>query len=225
MEQSYFITGTDTNVGKTWVTVTLMQYFKSQGKTVIGFKPAASGCQLMNGRWVNEDALLLQKHGSVKLDYDTINPYAYELPVSPHIAGRHNPVNLDVIVAKIAVVKNAAEVILVEGAGGWYSPINDRQQNSHLAKALALPVIMVVGIKVGCINHALLTYHAIRNDTVQQCVGWIAVFTEPDVLMPEHIITSLSDRLDVPMLGILPFFPSADFDVLAKNIIGLKKID
>lgn len=224
MEQGYFIAGTDTNVGKTWVTVTLMQYFKSQGETVIGFKPVASGCQMINGKWVNEDALLLQKHASFKLDYDTINPYAFELPVSPHIAGKHNPVNLDVIVCKIDVVKNAAKVILVEGAGGWYSPINDQQQNSHLAQALAFPVIMVVGIKLGCINHALLTYHAILKDGMQ-CLGWIAVCTEPNVLMPKHIISSLSNMLDAPLLGILPYFPSADFDLLATNIIGLRKID
>jgi dethiobiotin synthetase len=224
MEKGYFITGTDTNVGKTWATVTLMEYFKSQGETVIGFKPVASGCQFMNGRWVNEDALLLQKHASFKLDYDTINPYAFELPVSPHIAGKHNPVNLDVVAEKIAVVKNAAKVILVEGAGGWYSPINDKEQNSHLAQILGLPVIMVVGIKLGCINHALLTYHALLEDGIH-CLGWIAVCTERNILMTEQIITSVSDRLDVPLLGILPYFPSADFNLLAKNITSLKKFD
>ena len=112
-------------------------------------------CQ--DGQLKNEDALLIQENASVKIDYDLINPYAYELPVSPHIAGINNPVNLATIVEKFNVLKELAEIVLVEGAGGWYAPLNDCEDNSDLAKSLALPVIIVVAIRLGCINHAKLT--------------------------------------------------------------------
>ena len=171
MERGYFITGTDTHVGKTWATVALMRYFQGKGKSVIGMKPVASGCTMQNGILVNDDALLLQKYATVQLDYQSINPYAYALPVSPHIAGKDNPVELALIVDGFNAIKTQAQIILVEGAGGWYSPLNQSQDNSDLAAALNLPVILVVSIKLGCINHAKLTYQAILNGPVS--CGWL----------------------------------------------------
>ena len=141
-------------------------------------KPVASGCTLKNGKPVNDDALLIQANASVELDYDLVNPYAYPLPVSPHLAGGDNPVSLDRIMAKFHELKPQADVILVEGAGGWYSPINDHQNVSDLAKTLALPVILVVAIRLGCINHAVLTAKAI-NRSALPCAGWIAVCSDP----------------------------------------------
>ncbi len=126
MEQGYFITGTDTNAGKTWATIALMRYFKQQGKSVAGMKPVASGCFMQDGQLKNEDALLIQENASLKIDYDLINPYAYELPVSPHIAGINNPVKLANIVERFNALKELAEIVLVEGAGGWYAPLNDQ---------------------------------------------------------------------------------------------------
>ena len=114
----------------------------------------------------NEDALLIQENASLKIDYDLINPYAYELPVSPHIAGINNPVNLPKIVERFNTLKELAEIVLVEGAGGWYAPLNDYEDNSDLAKALALPVILVVAIRLGCINHAKLTWQAIQHSGI-----------------------------------------------------------
>ena len=157
MQQGYFITGTDTNVGKTWATIALMRYFKNQGKSVAGMKPVASGCFMQNGQLKNEDALLIQQNASLPIDYDLINPYAYEMPVSPHIAGINNPAQLDVLTAKFDILQTLADIVVVEGAGGWYSPINQQQANSDLAKALMLPVIMVVAVRLGCINQARLT--------------------------------------------------------------------
>lgn len=217
MEQGYFVTGTGTNAGKTWATVALMRYFKGKGKSVIGLKPVASGCIAnKDGRLVNADALLLQENATVRLDYRSVNPYAFALPVSPHIAGKDNPVELDVIVDGFNAIKEQAQVILVEGAGGWYSPLNENQDNSDLAVALALPVLMVVAVKLGCINHAKLTYQAIKSDRVT-CAGWIAVCADATAMYPEEIVSTIKKMLDVPLLGVLPYMDGPDFDVLARN--------
>jgi dethiobiotin synthetase len=216
MEQGYFITGTDTNVGKTWATVALMRYFQGKGKSVFGMKPVASGCAVQDGMLVNADALLLQENATVKLDYHLINPYAFALPVSPHIAGKNNPVELNVIVKSFNSIKEQAQVVLVEGAGGWYSPLNGKQYNSDLAVALALPVLLVVAIKLGGINHAKLSYQAIISNGVS-CAGWIAVCTDANAMYPEEIVLTIKNMLDVPLLGVLPFMDIPDFDALATN--------
>jgi len=224
MEKGYFITGTDTNAGKTWATIALMRYFKQQGKSVAGMKPVASGCsfpcaawECRDGRLKNEDALLIQENASLQIDYDLINPYAYELPVSPHIAGTNNPVKLTTIVERFNVLKELAEIVLVEGAGGWYAPLNDHEDISDLAKSLALPVIIVVAIRLGCINHAKLTWHAIQHSGIP-CAGWIAVCEDPDMLKPDENIRTIKTALNVPLLGVLPYMASADFDLLAGKL-------
>jgi len=217
MEQGYFITGTDTNAGKTWATIALMRYFKQQGKTVVGMKPVAAGCVIQNGQLKNEDALLIQENASFKIDYDLINPYAYQLPVSPHIAGISNPVKLATIAGHFTILKELAEVVLVEGAGGWYAPLNDREDISDLAKALALPVILVVAIKLGCINHAKLTWQAIQRSGIP-CAGWIAVCVELDMLNRDENIQTIKTALNEPLLGVLPYLESADFDLLAGQL-------
>jgi dethiobiotin synthetase len=218
MEKAYFITGTDTEVGKTYATLALMQYVKRQGKTVLGMKPVAAGCELHDGKLKNEDALLLQKYASMQIDYDKINPYAYLQPVSPHIAGIDNPVNLDRIGEALRTLQGLADIVLVEGAGGWYAPINDKQAISDLAQALALPVIMVVAIRLGCINHARLTYEAIRASGLP-CAGWIANCTDPDMLSGKENIATITTIVDAPLLGVLPYQEQADFDFLARQIM------
>jgi dethiobiotin synthetase len=217
MEKGYFITGTDTNAGKTWAIIALMRYFKQQGKSVAGMKPVASGCFIQDGQLKNEDALLIEENASLKIDYDLINPYAYELPVSPHIAGINNPVKLATIVARFNTLKELADIVLVEGAGGWYTPINDCEDISDLAKSLALPVIIVVAIRLGCINHAKLTWQAIQHSGIP-CAGWIAVCVDPDMLKPDENIHSIKSALNVPLLGVLPYLSSADFDLLAGKL-------
>jgi dethiobiotin synthetase len=213
MEQGYFITGTDTNVGKTWASVALMRYFQDQGKSVIGLKPVASGCFVKDSKLYNDDALLLQANASIKLDYDLVNPYAFEPPVSPHIAGKEQPVNFRVVKSIFEQVKEQAQVVIMEGAGGWHSPLNDDQDNSDLAKELNLPVIMVVAIKLGCINHAKLTYDAITKSGLS-CVGWIAVYIDCSQQCPEMMVESIKERLSVPLLGELPYLEVADFNKL-----------
>ena len=217
MEKAYFITGTDTNVGKTWATIALMRYFKSRGKSVLGMKPVASGCLMRDGQLKNADALLIQENTSFQIDYDLINPYAYELAVSPHIAGVKNPVNLDRLAAQFERLKTLADIVVVEGAGGWYTPLNERETISDLAKVLALPVIMVVAIKLGCINHARLTYQAIAQSGVN-CAGWIAVCTDPVLLSREEIIFTIKTALDTPLLGVLPYREVADFNFFSEQL-------
>ena len=217
MEKGYFITGTDTNAGKTWATIALMRYFKQQGKSVVGMKPVASGCFIQDGQLKNEDALLIQENATLKIDYGLINPYAYELPVSPHIAGTNNPVNLLKIIERFNTLKALAEIVLVEGAGGWYAPLNDREDISDLAKALALPVILVVAIRLGCINHAKLTWQAIQHSGIP-CAGWIAMCLDPEMLNRDENIHTIKAAFKVPLLGVLPYLASADFDLLAGKL-------
>ena len=217
MTQGYFITGTDTDAGKTYATLALMHYFKRQGKTVLGMKPVASGCRLHAGELKNADALLIQEHASIAVDYQLINPYAYELPVSPHIAGIHNPVKLSVIVERFNSLKALAEVVIVEGAGGWYTPLNAQDDISALANALALPVILVVGLRLGCINHAKLSYQAIQLSGIA-CAGWIAVCVDPDLLNRDENIQTITAALPVTLLGILPYQQTLDFELLADQL-------
>jgi dethiobiotin synthetase len=217
MKQGYFITGTDTNAGKTWATIALMRYFKQEGKSVVGMKPVASGCFMQDGQLKNDDALLIQENTSLKIAYDLINPYAYELPISPHIAGVNNPVKLAKIVEKFNALKEVADIVLVEGAGGWYAPLNDCEDISDLAKSLALPIILVVAIRLGCINHAKLTWQSIQHSGIQ-CAGWIAVCVDPDMLNRDENIYTIKTALNVPLLGVLPYLSIADFDLLAGRL-------
>lgn len=218
MEQGFFITGTDTGVGKTWATITLMRYFQTQGKTVVGMKPVASGCEIIDGKLRNEDALLLQKHASVKLDYALINPFAYLKPVSPHLAGEECPVDLDKIIATFEELKQTAQIVLVEGVGGWLVPLNNQGDDLQtLAKSLDLPVIMVVAIRLGCINHARLTYQAIINSGLN-CAGWLAMCVDSQMQKQDENIDTLKRLIDARLLGIIPNHHRADFELFAKYI-------
>jgi dethiobiotin synthetase len=194
-----------------------MHYAKQQGKTVIGMKPVAAGCELHDGQLKNNDALLLQAAASVQVDYDLLNPYAYLAPVSPHIAGANNPVVLNKVLAHFNVLTSLADIVLVEGVGGWYAPVNDQQSISDLAHCLALPVIMVVAIRLGCINHARLTYQAIHASGLI-CAGWIANCTDPTMLNRDENITTIKQALNTPLLGVLPYQQSVDFDFLARQL-------
>ena len=217
MKQGYFITGTDTNVGKTWVTLALMTYFKQQNLSVVGMKPVASGCEEIDAHWRNLDALSIQQCNSQLIDYDLINPYAYELPISPHLAGKLNPANLDVVYAHFQTLQTMADVIIVEGAGGFYAPLNATQTIADLAQALQLPIILVVSIKLGCINHAQLTFEAIEKAQLP-CTGWMAVCNDAEFNCVESTIEALVERLPIPLLGVLPYVSEADFNYLAATI-------
>ena len=226
MKSGYFITGIDTNIGKTWVTIALLRYFALRGLTVVGMKPVSAGCVWQSGQWLNADALLMQSQSNINLSYQQINPYAFEQPVSPHIAAAGTKVKMDVILKAFTELKQKADVVVVEGAGGWLSPLGQTFDNAQLVEQMQLPIIMVVAIRLGCINHARLTINAIRQAKAV-CAGWVAVEIEPDRLDFQATIDYLQMSLDLPLLAVLPYLDQPDFDLLAKKFGNLisEKLD
>jgi dethiobiotin synthetase len=217
IERGFFVTGTDTNVGKTWSTLALMRKLQRQGLKVAGMKPVAAGCEWRDGGWKNADALLLQQHSSVACEYHLINPYAFEQAVSPHVACQEQSIDLQVVRQAYTQLQTAVDVVVVEGAGGWYSPVDGKLANVDLAVELGLPVIMVVAMRLGCINHALLTWRAIRQSAVP-CAGWLAVAVEPQMTVFQENLNYLSAAIDARLLGVLPCLDFPDFDTLATNL-------
>lgn len=214
----FFITGTDTDVGKTWSSVALMRHLQQQGRRVAGMKPVAAGCEWLDGGWRNGDALLLQQYSSVPYDYRLINPYLFQQAVSPHIACQGQQVDFGVIKKACRRLGENVDTLLIEGAGGWFSPLDQRINNADLALALQLPVIMVVGLRLGCINHALLTARAIVR-TELKLTGWIAVRLQPEMSGEQENIAYLQASIDAALLAVLPYRRQADFDQLAKSFV------
>lgn len=204
MEKSLFVTGTDTEVGKTRISVGLIKVLQQQGLKVAAMKPVASGCEWLERQWQNEDALALSQQADIKLPYSQINPYAFEPAIAPHLAAEQveKTINIDVIHVHFAAIKSQADAVVVEGAGGWLVPLNEKETLADLAKTLQLPVVLVVAIKLGCINHALLTVQAIANSGLM-LAGWVANdFLQDD--QSTAIIRSLTQRIDSPCLGVVP---------------------
>ncbi|RLA20636.1 MAG: dethiobiotin synthase [Gammaproteobacteria bacterium] len=207
--KGFFITGTDTSVGKTVITVALMEWMKQQGKSVIGMKPVAAGCEWQGERWVNEDALLLQQHSSVELPYETINPYAFKKPISPHLAAEADGelISIERLRRESQLLEQQADCLLVEGAGGWEVPLNRQERIADLAKAINYPVILVVGLRLGCINHALLSVAAIEQSGLK-CAGWIANQVDTDMACLDENRETLQQNIEAPMLAFVPFSQS-----------------
>lgn len=200
----FFITGTDTEVGKTFISVGLVSLLQQQGYKTVGMKPIASGCEWLDGQWKNEDALALIKQSQTDLDYSLINPYAFEPAIAPHIAAEREGVTLSLAKIKHSYefIAEQAEAVIVEGAGGWYVPLNAESTMADLAVELQLPVILVVAIKLGCINHALLTVAAIEQQGLK-LAGWVANHVAEQSESTEMIET-LTSRIDAPCLGVVP---------------------
>lgn len=204
MTTHLFVTGTDTEVGKTRISVGLIKVLQQQGLKVAAMKPVASGCEWHDGQLQNEDALALSRQADIKLPYSQINPYAFEPAIAPHLAAEQvgQTISLNLIETQFAAMQLQTDAIVVEGAGGWSVPLNDQQTIADLAKALQLPVVLVVAIKLGCINHALLTVQAIAVSGLT-LKGWVA----NDFLQDPQstaIIQSLVQRIAAPCLGVVP---------------------
>ena len=206
MAEGFFITGTDTGIGKTQATIALMEEFKKQGYKVAGMKPVASGAEIKNGGPRNEDAELIQESCSESVDYGLINPFVFELPVSPHIAAEEEErnISLDEIENCYNQLAFNNDLIFVEGVGGWRVPISDDLSMVDLAKKIHLPVILVVGLKLGCLNHAVLTAEAIKNDGLN-LLGWISNGVEEGYQFLDKSIETLKKTIDVTYLGHIPF--------------------
>jgi dethiobiotin synthetase len=194
LHKTYFVTGTDTGIGKTYVTQKIMQRLKAQGKTVLGLKPIACGGDSRG----NEDALIYLQENSLRLPYETINPFLFEAPVSPHLASRLEDKVLyaDKIAARMqAAIATEVDHIFLEGAGGVHSPINNQETILDVMKALDLPVILVVGLRLGCLNHAFLSMQALKAAGLR--VGtWVPNLIDPQMARVEENVETLVRWLD-----------------------------
>jgi len=205
-QQALFITGTDTGVGKTEVTLGLMAALQRRGFSVLGMKPVAAGCELTADGPRNDDALRIQAQGSTRLDYARINPYAFAPAIAPHIAAAQVGIEMQIEPIQRAFDDLAAEAdwILVEGAGGWRVPLGPALTLADLAKVLGLPVVLVVGLRLGCLNHALLSAESIQAAGLR-LAGWVGNRIDPAMAAVEENLASLRERLPAPCLGVIPW--------------------
>ncbi len=208
MSQGIFVTGTDTGVGKTLIACALVRALRQAGARVAVMKPVASGAFPTPEGLRNSDALALIEAAGAGHAYGDVNPYCFEPPVSPHIAAKEATVDVDVdtISNKLNQLSAASDWVVVEGAGGWFAPINERETMADLARALSLPVLLVVGLKLGCLNHAQLTHLAIRAHAVP-LAGWAASAIDPQMSRVEANLHSLARRLGEPPLAVVPYRP------------------
>lgn len=198
-----FITGTDTEIGKTFVSALLIKILAAEGLRVAGMKPIASGAKMIDGVLKNDDALSLMQASNVNADYKHVNPYVFEPAISPHIAAEQAGVEIDLVKIKnnFDQLKEISDVVVVEGVGGWYAPLSEYTTVADLAETLGLPIILVVGLRLGCLNHALLTAQAIRQSGLP-IAGWIANQIDKDFLSEKENIKTLQHFLsDFPFIG------------------------
>lgn len=199
---SYFVTGTDTGVGKTLVSCALLHAFAAQGKRVAGFKPVAAGCDDDDH---NEDVKKLRAASSFQATYGQSNPYCFAHPIAPHIAARHSGVRIELsrILTSFHELSGQADEVIVEGAGGFLVPLNEKQDSADLARELALPMILVVGMRLGCLNHALLTQR-VMQDYGMTCAGWVANTLDHAMPSLQENLDALRERIAAPLLGVIP---------------------
>ncbi len=207
----YFIAGTDTDCGKTFVSSALL-YKAKQTHTTLGIKPIASGCELTSQGMRNSDALSLMAQSTLILPYEQVNPFAFVPAIAPHIAAKRVGMSLNpkLIADHLkSLPVDEADFTLVEGAGGWRLPLGDGAYLSDVVKQLQLPVILVVGVKLGALNHALLTQEALLADGIQ-LVGWVANMIDPQISEPEENLAYLKQVMLSPCLGVIPYLKNSD---------------
>ena len=213
---NFFITGTDTAVGKTLISCALLHGFAAQGKRVVGMKPVAAG---YDDNDQHEDAVLLRAAGNVLASKGQINPYCFSLPAAPHLAAQFVGVsiNLERIATTYSELVRVADVVIVEGVGGLLVPLNAKQDSADLVLLLDLPVILVVGMRLGCLNHALLTVEAIAARGLK-LAGWVANAVDANMPMLDENVAALQQRISAPLLGVVPYLPQADARVAATRL-------
>lgn len=205
-----FVTGTDTGVGKTHVTVHLIQHFVAQGYKVVAMKPVASGCEWIDGVWQNEDVCRLVAASNVHAPLSLVNPYCFDPPIAPHIAAQQAGVRLSLplIVDAYRQLTALADVVIVEGAGGLLVPLDTADTPvmtiADLILALELPALLVVGMKLGCINHALLTAQVLQQRNIP-LAGWVANQIDPHMLVSAENLQTLHSTLHSPPVLTLPY--------------------
>lgn len=205
-----FVTGTDTGVGKTLVSAALLHGMKTLGLRAAGMKPIAAGADLVDGLWVNEDVVELTRAAGVEAPPDWVNPYLFRDAVAPHIAADRKGVRIEIprIVDACRDLAGLADWVVVEGAGGFRVPLDAHRDSADLAAALELPILMVVGMRLGCLNHALLTAEAIATRGLR-LAGWVANQVDPDMPAFAENIAALEARLPAPRLAVVPWLADA----------------
>ena len=218
MGQGYFVTGTDTAVGKTLVACALLRAFARTGKSVVGMKPVAAGRE--GGRWADVEALA--NVSTVQARARIANPYAFDPAIAPHIAAELAGIEIDLetIASAHEELSRLADIVVVEGAGGFLVPLNATQTGADLAARLGLPMVLVVGMRLGCLNHALLTRRQIEASGFR-CAGWVANCIFPDMPHLNGNVRALEQRLDCPLLGVVPFLR----EPTAAGVAGLLSFD
>jgi dethiobiotin synthetase len=219
MKAGFFVTGTDTGVGKTLISSALVYAFAQRGFNVAGMKPVAAGCRRAGGRLLSEDVEQLRAASNVLLEAEILNPYAFEPPLAPRIAASRvsDAINLEHIRNAFESAAARVDVMVVEGVGGFRVPLNETEDTADLAVLLDLPVILVVGMRLGCQNHALLTAEAIAARSLR-LAGWVANCIDAEMAALEDNLAALQHGLHAPCLGVVPFSASPDFRVVANMI-------
>lgn len=217
--RNLFVTGTDTGVGKTVAASALVHRLRREGLRVAGMKPVASGCERTPDGLRNEDALALQAASDPRPDYVDVNPYALEIATAPQLAARAAGVRVDpdVLLAAHGRLAAQADVVVVEGAGGWLAPMDDGLEQSDFARAIDAPVLLVVGLRLGCLSHARLSARAIVADGFA-LRGWIGNTVDSAFAERDAYVELLRDALPAPCLGVLPFAPGADATAMAESL-------
>lgn len=207
---AWFVTGTDTEIGKTATTCVLMHAARARGFSTLGMKPVAAGAEIIGGKLINGDAARLLAASSFDPGPELLNPYCLRTPIAPHIAAAEENVRLEAkpVLQAFAALRSRCDYLFVEGAGGFLSPLGEGFDAASLTLDLALPIILVVGMKLGCINHALLTAEAITARGLR-FDGWVANCVQPDMPYLENNIETLRRRIEAPLLGVLPHAPGA----------------
>ena len=220
MAKIFFVTGTDTDAGKTLITSGLLAVAKQQGLETIGLKPVAAGCEQTPEGLRNSDALHLIEAMSIDLPYGQVNPVALEPAIAPHIAaaeeGRRITVDRLAGICRDALM-HKHDVSFIEGAGGWRVPLNDQEMLSGLAISMNIPVILVAGMKLGCISHTLLTAEAVMRDGLK-LAGWVANRIDPDMSRYEENLQTLKNFLPAPCLGVVPWLEDTSHGAVAKHL-------
>lgn len=208
---SFYVTGTDTGAGKTLASAALLHALRARGLRAVGMKPVASGCTMGAHGWRNDDALQLLSASDPQPDYADVNPFAFVAPVAPELAAADAGVTVTLapILEAHARLARQADTVLVEGVGGWAAPLSATIDQSDLVRALELPVVLVVGLRLGCISHARLSARAIAADGAR-LIGWIASEIDPDMDRRDDNFALLRERLPAPCWGRLPFHPAGD---------------
>lgn len=214
-----FVTGTDTEIGKTLISSAMLYVLVQQGVRAAGMKPVAAGVEEREGAWYNDDVERLNAAGNVKLAADIITPYLWQEPIAPHIAAQRAGVQMvsERILKAYTQIEQACDAVVVEGVGGFCVPLSDHLDTADLARELNLPVVMVVGLRLGCISHALLTAQAIAAQGLE-LVGWVANTVDGDMPYLQENIAALQQRLSAPLLGCVPRLVEANNAAVAAHL-------